>query len=295
MTNASALIASLAVGFFLVILAIIVAFVVIMIVSNWKILTKANEEGWKSLIPFYNQWTLCEVIGLSPYWVIELVVVQAIYLFAEQAFEGSFIVTTLSWLVTLNSLYFNVVYSLSLAKSFGKDKSFGILTVFFPIITLPMLAFGKSQYVGKNGEKDPVMDFILDTLNVNKNNNVNVNGQTTTNYANVNQNTVQPNQPMQQQPFVQPQANQTEQTNNSVNVQMNDTLNQQVVNQNPTQSQQIETLSDIPSSMNVQPVNNQPVSNIQSEGQQTNKFCPNCGNKLTDSDIFCQNCGTKVN
>ncbi len=251
MTNASALIASLAVGFFLVILAIIVAFVVIMIISNWKILTKANEEGWKSLIPFYNQWTLCEVIGLSPYWVIELVVVQAIYIFAEQAFEGSFIVTTLSWLVTLNSLYFNVVYSLSLAKSFGKDKSFGILTVFFPIITLPMLAFGKSQYVGKNGEKDPVMDFILDTLNVKKNNNVNVNGQTTTNYANVNQ--------------------------------------------NPTQSQQIETLSDIPSSMNVQPVNNQPVSNIQGEGQQTNKFCPNCGNKLTDSDIFCQNCGTKVN
>lgn len=279
MTNASALIASLAVGFFLVILAIIVAFVVIMIVSNWKILTKANEEGWKSLIPFYNQWTLCEVIGLSPYWVIELVVVQAIYIFAEQVFEGSFIVTTLSWLVTLNSLYFNVVYSLSLAKSFGKDKSFGILTVFFPIITLPMLAFGKSQYVGKNGEKDPVMDFILDTLNVKKNNNVNV-----------NQNTVQPNQPMQQQPFVQPQANQTEQTNNSLNVQMNDTLNQ-----NPTQSQQIETLSDIPSSMNVQQVNNQPVSNIQGEVQQTNKFCPNCGNKLTDSDIFCQNCGTKVN
>lgn len=279
MTNASALIASLAVGFFLVILAIIVAFVVIMIVSNWKILTKANEEGWKSLIPFYNQWTLCEVIGLSPYWVIELVVVQAIYIFAEQVFEGSFIVTTLSWLVTLNSLYFNVVYSLSLAKSFGKDKSFGILTVFFPIITLPMLAFGKSQYVGKNGEKDPVMDFILDTLNVKKNNNVNV-----------NQNTVQPNQPMQQQPFVQPQTSQTEQTNNSLNVQMNDTLNQ-----NPTQSQQIETLSDIPSSMNVQPVNNQPVSNIQGEVQQTNKFCPNCGNKLTDSDIFCQNCGTKVN
>lgn len=281
MTNASALIASLAVGFFLVILAIIVAFVVIMIVSNWKILTKANEEGWKSLIPFYNQWTLCEVIGLSPYWVIELVVVQAIYLFAEQAFEGSFIVTTLSWLSTLNSLYFNVVYSLSLAKSFGKDKSFGILTVFFPIITLPMLAFGKSQYIGKNGEKDPVMDFILDTLNINKNNNVNSNSQT--NYTNVNQN------------VTQPQTNQTEQTNNSQNVQMNDTLNQQVVNQNPTQSQQIETLGDIPSSTNVQPVNNQPVSNIQGEVQQVNKFCPNCGNKLTQNDIFCQNCGTKVN
>ena len=63
--------------------------------------------------------------------------------------------------------------------------------------------------------------------------------------------------------------------------QMNNTQNQEVVNQNPTQSKPIETLGDIPSSINVQ--------------QNTNKFCQNCGNKLTDGDIFCPNCGTKVN
>lgn len=261
MASLTALIASLAIGFFLIVLAIVIAILVIIVISNWKILTKANEEGWKALIPFYNKWTLCEVVGLSPYWVIELLVVQALYLFIDQVLEGSFIVTSLSWLVSLNSLYFNVVYSLSLAKSFGKDKSFGILTVFFPVITLPMLAFGKSEYVGKNGEKDPVMDFILDTLNVNKNSNINTNGQQSTNYANNNKNTVQP------------QTNQTEQ--------MNNTQNQEVVNQNPTQSKPIETLGDIPGSIDVQ--------------QNTNKFCPNCGNKLTDGDIFCPNCGTKVN
>lgn len=258
MASLTALIASLAIGFFLIVLAIVIAILVIIVISNWKILTKANEEGWKALIPFYNKWTLCEVVGLSPYWVIELLVVQALYLFINQVLEGNFVVISLSW---LNSLYFNVVYSLSLAKSFGKDKSFGILTIFFPEITLPMLAFGKSEYIGKNGEKDPVMDFILDTLNVNKNSNINTNGQQTTNYANNNQNTVQS------------QFNQTEQ--------MNNTQNQEVVNQNPTQSKPIETLGDMPSSINVQ--------------QNTNKFCPNCGSKLTDGDIFCPNCGTKVN
>lgn len=261
MASLTALIASLAIGFFLIVLAIVIAILVIMVISNWKILTKANEEGWKALIPFYNKWTLCEVVGLSPYWVIELLVVQALYLFIKQVLEGNFVVISLSWLVSLNSLYFNVVYSLSLAKSFGKDKSFGILTIFFPEITLPMLAFGKSEYIGKNKEKDPVMDFILDTLNVNKNSNINTNGQQTTNYANNNQNTVQS------------QFNQTEQ--------MNNTQNQEAVNQNPTQSKPIETLGDIPSSINVQ--------------QNTNKFCPNCGSKLTDGDIFCPNCGTKVN
>lgn len=261
MASLTALIASLAIGFFLIVLAIVIAFLVIMVISNWKILTKANEEGWKALIPFYNKWTLCEVVGLSPYWVIELLVVQALYLFIKQVLEGNFVVISLSWLVSLNSLYFNVVYSLSLAKSFGKDKSFGILTIFFPEITLPMLAFGKSEYIGKNKEKDPVMDFILDTLNVNKNSNINANGQQTTNYANNNQNAEQS------------KVNQTEQ--------MNNIQNQEVVNQNPTQSKPIETLGDIPSSINVQ--------------QNTNKFCPNCGSKLTDGDIFCPNCGTKVN
>lgn len=261
MASLTALIASLAIGFFLIVLAIVIAILVIMVISNWKILTKANEEGWKALIPFYNKWTLCEVVGLSPYWVIELLVVQALYLFIKQVLEGNFVVISLSWLVSLNSLYFNVVYSLSLAKSFGKDKSFGILTIFFPEITLPMLAFGKSEYIGKNKEKDPVMDFILDTLNVNKNSNINTNGQQPTNYTNNNQNTVQS------------KVNQTEQ--------MNNIQNQEVVNQNPTQSKPIETLGDIPSSINVQ--------------QNTNKFCPNCGSKLTDGDIFCPNCGTKVN
>lgn len=261
MASLTALIASLAIGFFLIVLAIVIAILVIIVISNWKILTKANEEGWKALIPFYNKWTLCEVVGLSPYWVIELLVVQALYLFIKQVLEGNFVVISLSWLVSLNSLYFNVVYSLSLAKSFGKDKSFGILTIFFPEITLPMLAFGKSEYIGKKGEKDPVMDFILDTLNVNKNSNINTNGHQTTNYANNNQNTEQS------------QFNQTEQ--------MNNTQNQEAVNQNPTQSKPIETLGDIPSSINVQ--------------QNTNKFCPNCGSKLTDGDIFCPNCGTKVN
>lgn len=261
MASLTALIASLAIGFFLIVLAIVIAILVIMVISNWKILTKANEEGWKALIPFYNKWTLCEVVGLSPYWVIELLVVQALYLFIKQVLEGNFVVISLSWLVSLNSLYFNVVYSLSLAKSFGKDKSFGILTIFFPEITLPMLALGKSEYIGKNKEKDPVMDFILDTLNVNKNSNINTNGQQTTNYANNNQNTEQS------------QFNQTEQ--------MNNTQNQEAVNQNPTQSKPIETLGDIPSSINVQ--------------QNTNKFCPNCGSRLTDGDIFCPNCGTKVN
>lgn len=30
---------------------------VIMIVANWKIFTKAGKPGWASIVPFYNMYT----------------------------------------------------------------------------------------------------------------------------------------------------------------------------------------------------------------------------------------------
>jgi hypothetical protein len=39
-----------------------------------------------------------------------------------------------------------ILLYLQLAKAFGKDTGFGLGLVFLPIIFLPMLAFGKSQY-----------------------------------------------------------------------------------------------------------------------------------------------------
>lgn len=34
------------------------AVVVLMIIAQWKVFTKAGEAGWKVLIPFYNAYTI---------------------------------------------------------------------------------------------------------------------------------------------------------------------------------------------------------------------------------------------
>ena len=42
-----------------VIAVILIVWIVIAIIASWKIFTKAGEDGWKCLIPFYNQYIPC--------------------------------------------------------------------------------------------------------------------------------------------------------------------------------------------------------------------------------------------
>ena len=101
-----------------------VAILILGIVSLWKIFSKANESGWKSIIPIYNYITLLKIIGRPWWWIIGL-------------------------LLPIVQLVVLVIVALDLAKSFGKSEVFGIFGLFlFGIVGYPMLAFGSAQYVG---------------------------------------------------------------------------------------------------------------------------------------------------
>ena len=241
--------------FIVVIIIISLVIETLKLIGTWKMLTKAGESGWKSLIPFYNQWTLCKVAGISPYWVLEMIIVSMLNAVLNGILGSPVISGILSLIVYANTFYFWVILSISLAKSFGKDTGFGVATFFFSFITYPMMGMGSATYVGPTPINDPVMKFILDTLNIkddgtgkNQNNN---NGQVNQTNMNMNMNTQQaPQQP---------------------------NFNQQMNNQNMQQSNfQQET-----NQVNIQP--------------QQNSFCPNCGGKVSQGDMFCPNCGTKVN
>jgi len=45
-----------------------------------------------------------------------------------------------------------IAYIIRLAQVYGKGVGFGILTLFFPEITLPILAFGSAQYEGPKSD-----------------------------------------------------------------------------------------------------------------------------------------------
>lgn len=135
---------------FLTIGLISLAFTIAEIVGKWLIFRKAKEDGWKAIIPIYNEYVMCKIVGVNPWWMVVIAVFFLLSLFAS----------IFATLFSASLIYFNVLISLSLAKSFGKSEGFGILTFFFRPICELILAFNKNEYLGPK----PLNDFILDAI-----------------------------------------------------------------------------------------------------------------------------------
>src|SRR6266705_6514306 len=43
------------------------AFTILMIAAWWKIFTKAGQPGWACIIPIYNLYVWCKIVG-RPWW-----------------------------------------------------------------------------------------------------------------------------------------------------------------------------------------------------------------------------------
>ena len=109
---------------------IILAFYVLIIVAQWKIFTKAGQEGWKALIPIYNVVVLYKIIGLSP-WLLFL------YLLS--------VVPVVGWII---SIALSIVSTVKLAKAFNQSTAFIFGLLFLSPIFQMILGFGKAEYVG---------------------------------------------------------------------------------------------------------------------------------------------------
>jgi hypothetical protein len=95
----------------------------LLIVAMWKVFTKAGQPGWASIIPIYNLYIWCKIVG-RPWWWILLMLIPLV----------NFIVA--------------IILCIDLAKSFGKGVGFGIGLALLGIIFFPILGFGSAQYQG---------------------------------------------------------------------------------------------------------------------------------------------------
>jgi hypothetical protein len=95
----------------------------LLIVAMWKVFTKAGQPGWASIIPIYNLYIWCKIVG-RPWWWILLMLIPFV----------NFIV--------------GIILCIDMAKSFGKGAGFGIGLALLGIIFWPILGFGSAQYQG---------------------------------------------------------------------------------------------------------------------------------------------------
>jgi hypothetical protein len=124
-TTAGTASAGMLVGLLVAMLVTVLVAWAIMAVAGWKIFEKAGVEGWKALIPFYNNYLFLEIGGYNG-WLMLLIFVPYI---------GSLVVA--------------ILMALGLAKNFGKSVLFAVFgLLIFSIVGYLMLAFGSDKYLG---------------------------------------------------------------------------------------------------------------------------------------------------
>jgi uncharacterized membrane protein (GlpM family) len=141
--------------FFIILIGISLIISIITIVGQWQVFKKAGKPGWVSIIPFYNRWSLYEIMGLNPLFSLFNIIGSIIVAvgnsinFFGQAIDDVFVVfigviiCLVSIVFNIIAIVFNIKGSLQLAKYFGKSDAYGIGLVFLPFVFYPMLGFDK--------------------------------------------------------------------------------------------------------------------------------------------------------
>jgi hypothetical protein len=99
------------------------AIMILIIAGCWKVFTKAGQPGWASIIPIYNVYIWCKIVGRPGWWVILLLIPFVNFIVA-------------------------IILSIDLAKSFGKGVGFGLGLALLGFIFWPILGFGSAQFQG---------------------------------------------------------------------------------------------------------------------------------------------------
>lgn len=93
------------------------------VIAAWRIFKKADEPGWASIVPLYNQYILFKISWGSG-WMFLLL------------------------LVPLVNIVVGIMTSFKLATAFGKGTGFGFGLLLLPGIFHLILGFGDAQYEG---------------------------------------------------------------------------------------------------------------------------------------------------
>ena len=99
---------------------------VVFIIAMWCIFKKASEPGWAAIVPIFNTYTMFKITWGNGLMFLTMLIPVANVV-----------------------IMFMTFYKLSKVFGHGADWFFGML--FLPWLFYPMLAFGKSQYVGLGG------------------------------------------------------------------------------------------------------------------------------------------------
>ena len=141
---------------FMAFLMLLIIWLILQILADWRIFSKAGIPGFLSFIPIVNviaEYNLCwnGLFGLA-YMVCTFV---SMFLMPEVSADNVQQLAAGNWRVILSgilscaALVLHIIQSFKLSKSFGKGIGFGFVLLLLGPIGRVILGIGESQYVGK--------------------------------------------------------------------------------------------------------------------------------------------------
>lgn len=146
-------------GFGLFSVVFFVILLVLLIIAEWKIFTKAGKPGWHSIIPVLSTYDLFDLCWSKQMGIVGAVI-SAIgilvgglssYLQNLQQQQGSMVAMLIAC-AGIALLVVSVIGMWKLAKAFGHGVGFFLGLVFLPNIFTLILGFGASDYIGRGGD-----------------------------------------------------------------------------------------------------------------------------------------------
>lgn len=99
------------------------AIFILELAAMWYVFNKADEAGWKCIIPLYNTYIFYKITWGNGWYSLLL-------------------------LVPVVNIVIGIVTLIKLAQVFGKGIGFAIGLILLNMIFLPILAFGEAEYIG---------------------------------------------------------------------------------------------------------------------------------------------------
>ena len=156
------------VGFMMLFLLIVFFFAIVFkIITRWVFFKKCGEEGWKSLIPVYTDYTLLKLSGLNWWWLLILYAgtilstIRSTYNVLESSSTDlSFapliaVISVLSMAASLGALFARINEGYNLSRKFNKNGGYAALIILFEPIMLLVLGLSKDAKYDETVEVSP--------------------------------------------------------------------------------------------------------------------------------------------
>lgn len=130
-------------------LMLALAWWILQIVANWRIFTKAGEAGWKSIIPVYSDYVSYKIAWQTSYfWLTFILGIVASFVASANPDGESLMLTAIVTLIRIIVGIISIMYSVKLARAFGRGTGFAIGLIFLQPIFLLILGLGDDRYYG---------------------------------------------------------------------------------------------------------------------------------------------------